>query len=318
MSLYDLQEQIQVDAAEVDLNFYKEVGSEFLQFISDEKPKRIISPTRNYYFFYQYGEENGNLFTRPLNRNLFIEDKSKFGNAFDKFVGFLPNLKEHQNGITNQPQFTDYLNSKELSKVVYTAQQAIGCIGDSYPNANKSRKRVGDLFESLIRKTIQELGLVCEDRNILIPLPGFPDQKMKYQLDLVISRDQVIITGESQLIYPSEIIGSVKTTSKDRIDKVYLDKYMLSKLLGRDIPVIAIFLHDVQRARDNRTKELTGISSTFKTGHFIGYSIVLNKLDGVYYVDPLPDMKINPLLADQIKDFQTFLVSDLWRLSKVE
>ena len=118
---------------------------------------------------------------------------------------------------------------------------------------------------------------------------------------------------EIKFIDITEIVGSVKTTSKDRIDKVFLDKYLLTKLLGRDVPVIAIFLHDVQRAR--RGQSIFGINSTFKTNHFLGYTVALNRLDGVYYVDPRPEMVVNERLREQISDFQKFLISDLWKLS---
>ncbi|MEW6211239.1 MAG: hypothetical protein AB1631_22930, partial [Acidobacteriota bacterium] len=110
-----------------------------------------------------------------------------------------------------------------------------------------------------------------------------------------------------------EIVGSVKTTSKDRIDKIFLDKHLLTKLLGRDVPVVAIFLHDVQRAQ--RGSSIFGINSTFKSNHFLGYTVALNKLDGVYYVDPRPEMTVNERLREQIHDFQQFLVKDLWALS---
>jgi len=136
---------------------------------------------------------------------------------------------------------------------------------------------------------------------------------MSYQLDLVFSRNKAVITSENKFIHPSEVVGSVKTTSKDRIDKIFLDKYMLTKLLGRDIPVVAIFLHDVQRAR--RGKSIFGINSTFKSNHFLGYTLALNRLDGVYYVDPRPIMTNNPQLREEIRDFQQFLTRDLWALT---
>lgn len=137
---------------------------------------------------------------------------------------------------------------------------------------------------------------------------------MQYELDLVFSRDKAILTTETQFIHPSEIVGSIKTTSKDRIDKIFLDKYLLTKLIGRDIPVVAIFLHDVQRAQ--RGNSLFGINSTFKTNHFLGYTVALNKLDGVYYVDPRPEMTVNQKLREQVRDFQQFLIHDMWTLSQ--
>ena len=77
--------------------------------------------------------------------------------------------------------------------------------------------------------------------------------------------------------------------------------------------MIAIFLHDVQRAKSGNS--IFGVNSTFKSNHFLGYTVALSKLDGVYYVDPRPEMVTNEQLREQIKDFQTFLVRDLWKLS---
>jgi hypothetical protein len=76
---------------------------------------------------------------------------------------------------------------------------------------------------------------------------------------------------------------------------------------------VAIFLHDVQRAIKGNS--IFGINSTFKSNHFLGYTVALNKLDGVYYVDPRPEMTVNARLREQIFDFQQFLVRDIWTLS---
>jgi hypothetical protein len=137
---------------------------------------------------------------------------------------------------------------------------------------------------------------------------------MSYELDVVFSRDKAILTGEAEFIHADEIVGSVKTTNKDRLDKVFIDKYLLTKLIGRDIPVVAIFLHDVQRAV--RGNSIFGINTTFKSNHFLGYTVALNKLDGIYYVDPRPEMTRNERLREQIADFQQFLVRDIWTLSR--
>lgn len=206
-----------------------------------------------------------------------------------------------------------YLVSNEINKVIYTIQQSIGCIGDSFSNPNQSRKRIGQLFETMVKLIIQELGLTCEPRTVRIPIPDHPGYEMSYQLDVVFARNKAVIASETKFIHPSEVVGSIKTTSKDRIDKVFLDKYMLTQLLGRDIPVIAIFLHNVQRAR--RGKSIFGINTTFKSNHFLGYTVALNKLDGVYYVDPRPAMREDERLNEHIQDFQQFLVKDLWTLS---
>lgn len=200
--------------------------------------------------------------------------------------------------------------TNEVNRVVYTAQQSIGSIGDSFANPNQSRKRIGQLFENLIKLIIQASGFICDSRTIFVPIPSSPEYTMSYELDLVFSKEGAIITSEHAHIHPNEIIGSVKTTSKDRIDKIFLDKFLLTQLLGREIKVVAIFLHDVQRAL--RANSIFGINSTFKSNHFLGYSLALNRLNGVYYVDPLPEMRVNPRLRNEIDDFQYFLLHDIW------
>jgi hypothetical protein len=313
ITLGDLQESVKDRSAFKNLDDYFKICCAFLSFINNVKITRIVSPSHNNYIFYQYNEEFRHKVTRPLNINLFIESLNDFKNTFDRFISFLADLKLYNLKASIIKGRKKYLKNNEINKIVYTIQQSIGNIGDSFDNPNQSRKRIGQLFETLIKLIIQEVGVECEPRTINIPIPGYPGYEMSYELDLVFSRNKAIIASETKFLHPSEVVGSVKTTSKDRIDKVFLDKYLLNKLLGENIPVVAIFLHDVQRAQ--RGKSIFGIASTFKSNHFLGYSIALNKLDGVYYVDPRPEMVTNKRLSDQIHNFQQFLVKDLWTLS---
>lgn len=312
--LLDLQASVMDTTAFHTLADYFYLCSAFLDFCEQIQPTRIVSPKAPEYIFYQYDEGYAHRITRPLNVDLFFEYQATFKTAFERWVAFLSDLKIYRGTIADHKSTEDYLQSNEINRIVYTLQQSIGCIGDSFRNPNQSRKRVGQLFENLVKLLIQEVGLTCESRSINLPLPGHPGYAMSYELDLVFSQDKALITGETNFIHPSEVIGSVKTTSKDRIDKVFLDKYMLTQLLGRDVPVVAIFLHDVQRARYGNS--IFGINSTFKTNHFLGYTVALNRLDGVYYVDPRPVMTEDARLQGEIQDFQTFLVRDLWILSK--
>jgi hypothetical protein len=314
LELDDLQESIQDKSAFEKLEDYRNLCLSFLSFLEKERPTRIISPGQTNYIFYQYGVDHEHKITRPININLFIESVSQFKDVFERFIIFLSDLRRFQQTITKQKVRRLYLETKEINKVIYTIQQAIGSISDSFKNPNQSRKRAGQLFETLIKLIVKEIGVECESRTVNLPIPGYPGYKMSYELDLVFSRNKAIITSETKFIHPSEVVGSVKTTSKDRIDKIFLDKYLLAKLLGRDIPVIAIFLHDVQRAR--KGESIFGINSTFKSNHFLGYTVALNKLDGVCYVDPRPDMITNERLREQIRDFQQFLINDLWVLAR--
>ncbi|MBP8984781.1 MAG: hypothetical protein KBG12_03420 [Syntrophobacterales bacterium] len=312
-TLADLQASVQDRSAFGALSNYFTLCEAFLRLVQSTQPTRIISPSHHNYIFYQYDQTYGHRITRPLNVDLFIESASDFRAAFDRFIAFLADLRQYKESTADRKGSKIYIESKEINKVVYTVQQSIGSVGDSFDNPNQSRKRVGQLFETLVKLIIQEVGLDCEPRTINIPIPGYPGYEMSYELDLVFSRNKAIVAAETKFIHVTEIVGSVKTTSKDRIDKVFLDKYLLTKLLGRNVPVVAVFLHDVQRAR--RGKSIFGINSTFKSNHFLGYTVALNRLDGVYYVDPRPEMVANERLREQIGDFQKFLVRDLWTLS---
>jgi len=315
ITLEDLQASVRDKSAFGELGHYFTLCHTFLSLIEETRPTRIISPTYHNYVFYQYDESYGHRITRPLNTNLFFESADDFKIAFERFIAFLADLKRFQDTVIDLDTKRDYLDSGEINKVVYTIQQSVGSIGDSFDSPNQSRKRVGQLFESLIKLIIQEVGLECESRKVTVPIPGYPGYTMSYDLDLVFSRDKAIVASETELIHPTEVVGSVKTTSKDRIDKVFLDKYLLTQFLGREVRVIAIFLHDVQRAR--RGHSIFGINSTFKSNHFLGYTVALTRLDGVYYVDPRPEMITDERLREEISDFQHFLTHDLWALSEV-
>jgi len=314
-TLGDLQESLADKSGFKQLDDYLRFCAAFLALVEMERPTRIISPSpaNEHYVFYQYGKANRNKITRPLNTRLFFESGEELAAAFDRFVEFLGDLKKHKQAAAEGKSRKQYLESKEINRVVYTLQQSVGCVGDSFENENQSRKRIGQLFESLVKLIIKGIGVTCEPRVINIPIPGYSGREMSYELDLVFSRNKAIIASETKHIHTAEVVGSVKTTSKDRIDKIFLDKFLLTRLLGRDIPVIAVFLHDVQRAR--RGESIFGVNSTFKTNHFLGYTVALNRLDGVYYVDPRPDMLTNERLREQIRDFQSFLVFDLWTLA---
>jgi hypothetical protein len=155
-SLTDLQESVQDRSAFKKLDEYVAITSEFLAFVRRTHPTRIVSPTVANYIFFQYGKAYGRKITRPLNIDLFIESPTEFKAAFERFVNFLADLKRYELAAAERKGCKQYLATKEINKIVYTVQQSIGSIGDSFENPNQCRKRVGDLFEMLIKLVIQE------------------------------------------------------------------------------------------------------------------------------------------------------------------
>ena len=140
-----------------------------------------------------------------------------------------------------------------INDFIYSCQQSIGAALDALPanKSNTARKLNGDLFERFIRLIILEIGIDVTDGTIAVPvkIDGTEAFKMKYQHDLIIKVDD-----------STKAIGSVKTSSKDRIDKIFIDKFLFNRLTDSNTPHFAIFLNDVQR----KGKEgKYGINATF-------------------------------------------------------
>jgi len=132
---------------------------------------------------------------------------------------------------------------------------------------------------------------------------------LSLKLYLTQSGNAIIIESGSDI----KAIGSVKTSSKDRIDKIFIDKFLYNRLTGTETPHFAIFLNDVQR----KGKEgKYGVNATFLSGHFKGYTVKLTPLDGVYYCDIRPNMLTENILKAHIKTFDHLLFYDIWEFTK--
>jgi hypothetical protein len=191
-----------------------------------------------------------------------------------------------------------------LNCAIYTIQQSIGIALDGLPasQTNTARKLNGDLFERLIQLCFAALGVSCRSATIKVPIEvdGAKQFDMNFQHDLIISH-----------IDDVKLIGSVKTSSKDRIGKIFVDKMLLNSLTGKEVPHIAIFLNDVQRGK--KTDKSYKVSSTFLPGHFKAYTIKINPLDGVYYCDRRPNMLTDPILSAGISTLDRLFCEDVWR-----
>jgi hypothetical protein len=273
---------------------YVDFGLKYLEFIKTGLQAVIVSRNEHHYSFFQYREDGTFNVTRPINSNLMLGLK-EFEEGSKNFALLLKNIREKELD-TEQ-------NRSLINNFIYTAQQCIGATLDALPanRSNKARKINGDLFERLIRLIISEVGIDVKEGRIDVPITIGSEVAfhMKYQHDLIIEVDS-----------SPKAIGSVKTSSKDRLDKIFIDKFLYNKLTGTDTPHFGIFLNDVQRkGREGKF----GISATFLPGHFKGYTIRLNSLDGVYYCDIRPNMLNEDILKDHIKTFDHFLFSDVWK-----
>ena len=274
---------------------YIEFALDYLEFVKTNLQAVIVSKNENHYQFFQYKRDGSYNITRPINSNLMY-DFEKFERSSEKFIRIIKDIKN----CNNQ-------ESREIvNRVVYTAQQCIGATLDALPakKSNTARKINGDLFERFIRLIISVIGVEVTDSTISIPVK-INDEiafNMNYQHDLVIRSGAI-----------TKAIGSVKTSSKDRLDKIFIDKFLYNKLTGTSTPHFAIFLNDVQRkGREGKY----GINATFLTGHFMGYTVKLNPLDGVYYCDIRPNMVSDAMLKKHIKTFDNLVFTDIWKFTQ--
>lgn len=278
---------------------YIEFCKRYLDFIStaNNLQATIVSQNENHYHFYQYREDGHYNITRPINsRIMYTSDDSL--SIERTFLSLLENIRElSDNEIEAR---------KCIVRSIYTIQQSIGSALDALPagSSNQARKINGDLFERLIQLLIRQIGISCNAGIVQVPIHvnGEFQCNMNYQYDLLLYNNNEL-----------KVIGSVKTSSKDRIDKIFMDKFLYSKLTETEIPHIAIFLNDVQR-KNARQERQYGVNSTFLTGHFKVFTIKLNALDGVYYCDIRPNMQQDALLKQHIKTIDHFFCEDVWNL----
>ena len=239
-------------------------------------------------------------YIRPINQRLFIYSPAEFETSFSNFNLLVDKLKtKGQNWSSSEKELID--------SVVYTIQQSIGAGFDLLVNPNSARKHVGNRFEELIKVLFTEIGISNKKTVLQIPYQTDEGQKTyKCENDLILSPYEGV-RSTSKHLDENEIVVSVKTTSKDRMGKMFIDKILLERFVEHNQKVIGIFLNDVQR------KESNNISFTLVSGLFMVYSNFLTELEGVYYLDPPPNALKEPF-NKYMKTFSELITKDIWSL----
>jgi hypothetical protein len=241
-------------------------------------------------------------YLRPVKIYLFIWDVDEFRNKFLEFKQLLIRLREGERVFKEQAH-------NIIDSVVYTMQQSIGLGLDLLSNPNSARKHVGNRFEELLRIVISEIGL--RNQKMIFNVPYVADgkaQKYKSETDIIVSPYEKIKSNTNSLDL-NELIISVKTTSKDRMGKMFLDKLLLKEMFNLDnVKVVGIFLNDVQRKKGAKT------SFTFVPGQFIVYSKYIESMEGVYYLDTPESIQNKSPFKEMIRPFSEFLTADIWSL----
>lgn len=239
-------------------------------------------------------------FIRPINQRLFIYSTTNFQSKFTDFEILINKLKlRNDNWSASEKELID--------SVLYTIQQSIGAGFDLLVNPNSARKHVGNRFEELIKAIFTEIGISNKKTVLRIPYNTDEGEKTyKCENDLILS-PFAEVKSTNRYLDKEEVVVSVKTTSKDRMGKMFIDKILLERFVKHEQKVIGIFLNDVQR------KQSDNISFTLVSGLFMVYSNFLTELDGVYYLDPPPNALKEPF-NKHMKPFSELLTKEIWNL----
>lgn len=236
-------------------------------------------------------------FIRPLNRTLFINDPILFLSKFDKLKETFSSIKSGNNKFTDSEK-------KNIDSTLYTIQQAIGAGFDLMVNQNSARKHVGNRFEELIKVVFTEIGIT--NKKTVMQIPYETDEGLKIykaENDLILSPYSEV-RSTSVSLDENEVVVSVKTSSKDRMGKIFIDKILLERFVKHPLKMIGIFQNDVQR------KDVSGISFTLVSGLFMVYTKFLTELNGIYYLD-LPPIAFKKPYSNYIKPFSELITNDM-------
>lgn len=239
-------------------------------------------------------------YIRPVNMNLFISLPDSFAESFERLKDVLNRIK------TGETHFSG-IERETIDKTLYTIQQSIGAGLDLLVNQNSARKHVGNRFEELMKVVFTEIGVA--NKKVVLQIPYETDEGTKIykcENDLILSPYSAV-KSTSTTLDEREVVVSAKTTSKDRMGKMFIDKILLERFVDHSQKVIGIFLNDVQRKEDNN------ISFTLVSGLFMVYTKFLTRLEGIYYLD-LPPTALKKPYSDFMRPFSSLIINDLQRL----
>ncbi|WP_020403439.1 hypothetical protein [Gracilimonas tropica] len=260
------------------------------------------SKRKDHYVIHKSTSAGSTKFLRPINEKLFISDPSEFEEKYKSFMQSVALLKKNRTE-------NDFSKSslEEIDSVLYTIQQSLGCGMDLLINANSARKHIGNRLEELMKCIFTEIGIT--NKKVVLKIPYEQEGKTKTykcENDLILSPYKKIRSSSTN-IDENEIVVSVKTSSKDRMGKIFIDKMLLTKFVGHSVKVIGIFLNDVQRKKSNN------VSFTLVSGTFMVYTNFLTELEGVYYLDSPPQAEKEPH-SRHLHQFSELLTKHVWQL----
>ncbi len=289
-----------------DLEGYTELAVKIIEDLLDKITKRIPAKTKSASHYHLLKvKTNGSKRVRPINTTLFIEDVDKLQAESETCLRLLDALRKERGTTPSiKKEFEKFIRNDGIDKVCYTIQQSVGIGLDLFVPDNQARKLAGIYFEDLIRKILSRLGIYHKSIQFSIHIKGAP--KYRCEIDCIANTKKEV-GSTSKHIDPEEVVVSLKTSSKDRMPKIFVDKILLEKFVKHPLKLIAIFHNDIQRQGEDK------VSVTFVANLFLVYTKFLEELDGVYFLDPPPHVHKRPW-KDKVFTFSKLILEDMWKL----
>ena len=244
------------------------------------------------------------IYLRPINQNLFVRNAFELDSHHKNLIHLTRRLRNTRGNLDSLDEgLKQFIEGGLIVKSIYTTLQAIGCVLDTSTNIQASRKNFGQRFEDFVKILLNQLAIANDAFALKIKIP--PISRHYRVLPDVIMNASGDIRSSQTVFDNRDTILSIKTSSKDRMKLIFVDRFALKKILNSEhINYIALYHNDVQR---RGTKD---IRSTFVPDHYLVFCYVFGELP-LYYLDP-PIIIEDSRFHEKIKTFDTFILHDVW------
>lgn len=243
---------------------------------------------------------------RPVNSRLFVFDPADLERLTDQLQNVMKHIAVKRDRNSARTTWRPFFDANGLARSLYTIQQAISIALDLLLPDNQARKRAGQYFEDLFSSILDLLDVSQRRINFRLPVPRLDGTTFNIEVDRVLNTRGSVRSTPTK-IDPADLLVSLKTSSKDRFSKLFVDNTMAERITEMPMKLLAVFHNDIQRTRSD------GVSVTFLAQQFLVYTEYLSRLSGVYYVDP-PAHSVKDPWKRWLKPIDDLLLEDLWKL----
>ena len=287
------------------LEDFFQLGQDCLPVILKTTESISVNSSKYQHYVIPLSQEDSR-YLRPINESIFIRDVAEFDLYKNRFLSLIRELRDSRGNLDSLSQeLKQFTDGDLIVKLLYTAVQSIGCILDFSPNLQTARKNFGQRFEDFVKVLLSTLG-IANDAFVFSVENTSINIRYNVPIDIIMNARGSLHSSRSH-IDSTDTLLSIKTSSKDRMKLVFVDRFVLERILEiQRVSYVALYHNDIQRKGSN------GISSTFSSDIYTVFCHVFGDLP-LYYLD-LPIVADQPRFQQKIKTFDAFILHDLWKL----